>query len=415
MKIIRFTLDLIEPYRQKISINQFEAEDVVFEITLKQGAQLVDLTGLTVTLNAIKPDGHKIYNACVPDVDPTTGKIRYAVTTQTSAAAGELTCQIELTSGTGNASTPEFKVAVNPSIDNTDAVESTDEFTELQEAIMTLTAYNARLGAAEAAIVTLDGRMDTAEANITLLTCGVITGDIKEWPYNRLPPCGGWLWTDTEYSRATYPNLFDWLCYPIGTVTISIASPGVVTKTSHGLNTGDQVYLTTSGALPTGLTAETLYYVIYVNANTFRLATSRVNAFSGTAINTSGSQSGAHTLRDCPHGNGNGSTTFNTPARAGRSPIGQSVSDNDFKNIGKLGGEKTHLLTASESGIRAHVHPPSSGNIVLYDNSQGDYAGTSGGAKLYTSNSTGSNTAANAVDSHNTLHPYAVTKYIIKT
>lgn len=104
-----------------------------------------------------------------------------------------------------------------------------------------------------------------------------------------------------------------------GTATISIASPAVVTKTAHGLATGDQVYLQTTGALPTGLSANTTYYVIYVDANTFRLATSLANAQAGTAINTSGSQSGTHTLRVdgqwttiTPTVDGSGNVSYNT-------------------------------------------------------------------------------------------------------
>jgi hypothetical protein len=79
------------------------------------------------------------------------------------------------------------------------------------------------------------------------------------------------------------------------TVTITIASPGVVTLSSHGLSTGDKIYLTTTGALPTGLSASTTYYVINVSSSTFRLAVSLTSAHQGTAINTSGSQSGTHT------------------------------------------------------------------------------------------------------------------------
>jgi len=82
-----------------------------------------------------------------------------------------------------------------------------------------------------------------------------------------------------------------------GTVTITIATPAVLTKTAHGLTTGDQVSFDTTGALPTGLVAGTIYYVIFVGANTFRVATSLVNANAGTAITTTGSQSGTHTLR----------------------------------------------------------------------------------------------------------------------
>lgn len=84
--------------------------------------------------------------------------------------------------------------------------------------------------------------------------------------------------------------------YVTATITVTIAAPGVVSYTSHGLVTGDKVYLTTSGALPTGLSASTTYYVILIDANSFNLATSFANAFAGTKITTTGSQSGTHTL-----------------------------------------------------------------------------------------------------------------------
>jgi len=76
------------------------------------------------------------------------------------------------------------------------------------------------------------------------------------------------------------------------TATVTIASPGVFTATAHNLLTNDVVKFTTTGALPTGLTAGTSYYAIYLTANTFNVASS----LSGSAINTSGTQSGVHSL-----------------------------------------------------------------------------------------------------------------------
>lgn len=75
-------------------------------------------------------------------------------------------------------------------------------------------------------------------------------------------------------------------------VTGTIASPGVFTLNSHRLSVGDRVIFETSGALPTGLTAETFYYVINegLSDHTFRLSATR----DASAINTSGSQSGTH-------------------------------------------------------------------------------------------------------------------------
>lgn len=77
------------------------------------------------------------------------------------------------------------------------------------------------------------------------------------------------------------------------TVTITNASPGVVTWTAHGLVAGMPVVFTTTGALPTGLTAATAYYVISagLTANAFQVSAT----VGGSAINTSSAGSGVHT------------------------------------------------------------------------------------------------------------------------
>lgn len=75
------------------------------------------------------------------------------------------------------------------------------------------------------------------------------------------------------------------------TVTISNASPGVVTDTAHGLVNGQSLYLTTSGTLPTGLSPNVQYFVVSATTNTYSLALT----YGGTAINTSSAGSGTHT------------------------------------------------------------------------------------------------------------------------
>jgi hypothetical protein len=72
-------------------------------------------------------------------------------------------------------------------------------------------------------------------------------------------------------------------------ITITIASPGVVTiPTGFTFLNGTVLQLTTSGALPTGLSVGTVYFVVNSTGTTFNLATSA----GGTPIVTSGSQSG---------------------------------------------------------------------------------------------------------------------------
>ena len=78
-------------------------------------------------------------------------------------------------------------------------------------------------------------------------------------------------------------------------ITVSIATPAVVSYASHGLNPGDAFQFATTGALPTGLAAGTTYYVITagLTSDAFELSATP----GGTAINTSGTQSGTHTFR----------------------------------------------------------------------------------------------------------------------
>lgn len=87
-----------------------------------------------------------------------------------------------------------------------------------------------------------------------------------------------------------------WFPTSTDTVTMTIANPCVVTTTKD-IRTGTPVIITTTGALPTGLTAGTTYYWIRTGATTGNLASSRANAFAGTTITTTGSQSGVHTMK----------------------------------------------------------------------------------------------------------------------
>ena len=77
-----------------------------------------------------------------------------------------------------------------------------------------------------------------------------------------------------------------------GTCTLSIASPCVVTSTGHGFTGNEPIVFSTTGTLPTGITAGTIYYVKYINANTFNISATP----GGANINTSGTQSGTQTL-----------------------------------------------------------------------------------------------------------------------
>lgn len=72
--------------------------------------------------------------------------------------------------------------------------------------------------------------------------------------------------------------------------TISVGSPAVFTFTAHGLTNGKRVILTTGGTLPTGLSPNTIYFVVNAASNTFNVSATQ----GGSAINTTGAGSGTH-------------------------------------------------------------------------------------------------------------------------
>lgn len=246
----------------------------------------------------------------------------------------------------------------------------------------------------------------------------------------------GWLLAYGQaVSRTTYSAL--WAAMNVSsTVTMTIASPGVVTWTGHPLRTGDPVSFTTTGALPTGVAAGTVYYANVIDANTFRLSTTRSNSYSGTWINTTGSQSGTHTITFAPWGIGDGSTTFNVPDLRGRTIAGKddmggtganlltgnATGGMRGYNLGDFGGEQSHQLTVAEL-------PNVTGNWGIHGQENGtEFAGVSGYATgSYTGTYTnttprgsgagsyvnpGFNFGSNGV--HNTIQPTIITNYIIK-
>lgn len=83
-------------------------------------------------------------------------------------------------------------------------------------------------------------------------------------------------------------------------VTLSIAEPGVVSWAEHGLAAGAAIKFSTTGELPTGLTAGTTYYVAAsgLTSDEFSVAATP----GGSAITTTGIQSGTHTATTVPKG-----------------------------------------------------------------------------------------------------------------
>lgn len=226
----------------------------------------------------------------------------------------------------------------------------------------------------------------------------------------------GYLWANGQaHSRITYADLYA-ATNKTGTATITIATPGVVTWTAHGLSESWPVKFSTTGALPTGLVAGTTYYLKSVTTDTFRLAATP----GGADINTTGSQSGVHTAIFSPHGDGNGSTTFNVPDMRGRSAFGlddmyttaasrvtSAGSSINGKTPGATGGaESVAIGTANlpASNFVTAVSALDIGTAITDNSPSGNYASTFSATTI-----TGSGTAVNK------MPPGIMVPWIVKT
>jgi hypothetical protein len=83
------------------------------------------------------------------------------------------------------------------------------------------------------------------------------------------------------------------------TFTASVATDAatLVSPAAHNQVTGDgPVQLTTTSALPAGLSAATNYWLIVVDSAHVKFATSRANALAGTAVDITDAGTGTHTM-----------------------------------------------------------------------------------------------------------------------
>lgn len=164
-----------------------------------------------------------------------------------------------------------------------------------------------------------------------------------------------------------------------GASAVDPTTDQITVASNDWLHTGQAVALTGS-SLPTGLSATT-YYVIRVSATVIKLATSVANANAGTAVDITADGSGTCTL------------TQTLTART----------------LGATGGEESHALSDAE--LPSHKHDTAA-SVFNSATNNGTGSGTSGqvnSINVISTTDTGSDSP------HNSMPPYTVLNYIIKT
>jgi microcystin-dependent protein len=222
-------------------------------------------------------------------------------------------------------------------------------------------------------------------------------GEIKIKSVRKIPNGYPFLLCEGQaISRTTYEDLFEFLCFS-ETFTVTIASPAVFTVSGgHVFKYGDRLRFTTTGALPTGLTAGTDYYVqnAGLTSTQFRVSTS----VGGSDVNTSGSQSGVHTSRIFNDGVGDGSTTFNVPDYRG--VVLRGVDD------GKTYDTNRVLGSYQADGNKAHTHTGTTASDGAHTHTVGSYLNTGGSSSNCISTNNNGNTAVTANSDGNHTHTF---------
>lgn len=115
--------------------NQGEVDARFLKIIILSNGNVIDLSGKTVELYAVKPDGNLIFNNCIV-LSGAQGQAYVGLTSQMSCCTGMLECEIHII-GDGNSllKIKGVKIIVIPCENFDSAVESSSEFTELNKAI----------------------------------------------------------------------------------------------------------------------------------------------------------------------------------------------------------------------------------------------------------------------------------------
>lgn len=142
-----------------------------------------------------------------------------------------------------------------------------------------------------------------------------------------------------------------------------------ITEAGHGYWTGVKGQFTTSGGLPAGIAALTNYWIIKVDANTFKIATNLSNALAGTAVDITSQGTGNHTYTPTSIAGGNINFQRTNVLNTGSNELSTTAAD--WSDI-----ETDTAVTADATVWFAKIGPEYAGLRVRGVTSDGAYQAT---------------------------------------
>lgn len=167
------SLDIREPMTQAyINVKKGDtARKLIFTFSNYGSAYHIS-DGCTAVFRAKKPDGTILFNSCTINGNA----VEYIFTSQTVAAVGIVECEVTLADADGKQITsPRFALIVENVLYSDDEVESTNEFTKLQEALAKVSG----LGSASVAMRVNGGYIQYSTDNGSTWSNLIAEADLK--------------------------------------------------------------------------------------------------------------------------------------------------------------------------------------------------------------------------------------------
>ena len=162
------------------------------------------------------------------------------------------------------------------------------------------------------------------------------------------PPDGFLLCDGSEYANNSYENLVRKIASQYGiNVTTDFTvdtSTNQISASNHGLSTDDILLFTSSGTLPSPLSANNAYFIVKSSSDTFKVSTEK----GGDVVDITDTGSGTHSYHE----------KFKVPDMIGRVPVGVDPNDSRLSthssDIGDTGGTEYYQLEDNE--MPSHFH-----------------------------------------------------------
>lgn len=133
--IYSFVIDIKRNIYGRITVKQEDTKSRYLDITLTDDNLPINLTNHTVKVFILKQDNTKVFNS-VNILDATEGKIEIELTTQALVLAGEIKIELVIYGVDGSIlSTKVFSVNVEKTLRDDSAIESSNEFSALTDAL----------------------------------------------------------------------------------------------------------------------------------------------------------------------------------------------------------------------------------------------------------------------------------------